>query len=241
MTAVPLADAAVQLVVFDLMGTLIADDAIVSDAYDAALQQAGMAVGTQRFVTAQSRIVQLRGRPTLVVLTDVLGDPVVAEEATWAFDDSILAAVPGLQPIEGAHEILASLDADGVLTAVTTSFTPEVRKAVLVHMGWTDSFAATMSAHGTRRGHPAPDLLLGAILELRIDSVAQVAIVGDSASDLEAGNRAGAGLVIGVRSGDASEASLLEAPHTHLIDSVAELRSVLSSPRTRGARRSSDH
>jgi phosphoglycolate phosphatase len=241
MTAVPLADAPVQLVVFDLMGTLIADGAIVSSAYNAALQQAGITIGSDSFVEAQSRIVQLRGRPTLVVLTDVLGDPVIAEEATWAFDDSILDAIPRLEPIVGAHDILASLDADRILTAVTTSFTPEVRKAVLGHMGWTDSFAATLSAHGTRRGHPAPDLLLGAILELRIDSVAQVAIVGDSASDLEAGNRAGAGLVIGVRSGDASEASLLEAPHTHLIDSVAELRSVLSSPRTRGARRSSDH
>lgn len=101
-------------------------------------------------------------------------------------------------------------------------------------------FAASLSAHGSRRGHPAPDLLLEAILELRIDSVGQVAIVGDTAADLEAGNRAGAGLVIGVRSGNSPVESLLAAPHTHLVDSVADLPHVLSSPRTVGQRRASD-
>ena len=228
------------MVVFDLMGTLIVDDGVVSRAYDAALSQAGLVSNTPPFLAAQTRIKELRGRPTLVVLTDVLGDPVVAEEATWAFDDNILDTVPTLVEIEGAGRVLSSLHDAGILTAVTTSFTPEVRKAVLAHMGWTNTFDATMSAHGNRRGHPAPDLLLEAILELRIDSVAQVAIMGDSSSDLEAGNRAGAGLVIGVRSGGASEEHLAQAPHTHIVDSIADIDDVLASPRTQGARRTSD-
>lgn len=240
MSPLPTIDADIQLVVFDLMGTLIADDYVVHRAYEHALEQAGLCRGTTAFDDAICRVDELRGRPTLVVLTKVLGDPIAAEEATWAFDDSILGEVPRMQPIAGAAEVLELLDRSGILAAVTTSFTPEVRRAVLRELGWADTFAAALSAHGIRRGHPAPDLLLEAILELRIDSVGQVAIVGDTAADLEAGNRAGAGLVVGVRSGRAPDESLAAAPHTHLIDSVADLASVLCAPRTVGQRRSSD-
>ncbi len=240
MTTTPAPNAPVQLVVFDLMGTLIADEGVVARAYDAALEQAGIAPASPEFVAARNRVDELRGRPTLLVLTDVIGDPVRAEEATWAFDDTILEAVPDMVEVTGAGSVLDALRQRSILTCVTTSFTPEVRRAALSHMGWTESFAATLSAHGQRRGHPAPDLLLQAILELRIDSVGQVVIVGDSPSDLVAGNRAGAGMVIGVRSGGAPEALLLDSPHTHLIDSVGDLLSVLDAPHVDGSRRASD-
>ena len=240
MTTTPIAGAAVQLVVFDLMGTLVVDDGVVERAYGRALELAGLHQGTDPFQDAIARIETLRGRPTLIVLTEILRDPILAEEATWAFDDSILDEVPTLRPVEGAGDVLSALHAQGVLTALTTSFTPEVRRAALSALHWQDTFAATLSAHGVRRGHPAPDLLLDAILELRIDSVGQVAIVGDTAADLQAGNRAGAGLVIGVRNGQAGPESLLQAPHTHLIESVADLLPVLASERNAGHRRTSD-
>lgn len=240
MTARPLTGAEVQLVIFDLMGTLIVDDGIVKRAYGAALAQAGITPGSNRDEAAWQRISELQGRPTLVVLTDVLNDPVAAEEATWAFDDAILSSVPNLEKIAGADEVLARLDEQEILAAVTTSFTPEVRKAVLKQCDWTETFAVELSAHGSLRGHPSPDLLLGAILSLRVDSVGQVALVGDNPTDLEAGNRAGAGIIVGVRSGTAPADSLEAAPHTHLIDSVADLFDVLEDPHTGGARRSTD-
>lgn len=240
MSSPPVHDADIQLVVFDLMGTLIIDGDVVNKAYGRALEQAGLRPGEDAFDQAMAGVDALRGRPTLVVLTSVLGDAVVAEEATWAFDDSILEETQNLKPVRGAQEVLAQLSDRHILTAVTTSFTPEVRRAALAALGWSDMFAAALSARGARRGHPAPDLLLEAILKLRIDSVGQVAIVGDSAADLEAGNRAGAGLVIGVRSGGAPEHSLASAPHTHLIDSVADLIGVLEGPRIAGQRRASD-
>lgn len=222
------------------MGTLVIDDGIVERAYSAALSQAGIDKDNKQYSKALQRIAELRGRPTLVVLTDVLGNPVDAEEATWAFDDAVLDAVPEFRKIPGADEVLDYLASEGILAAVTTSFTPEVRKSVLSHCSWTDRFEAELSAHGSLRGHPSPDLLLGAILSLRIDSVGQVAIVGDSATDLEAGNRAGAGVIVGVRSGTTDPAQLMAAPHTHIINSVADLQSVLVNPHSGGSRRAGD-
>ena len=240
MAARPLPGADIQLVIFDLMGTLICDDGVVERAYQAALRQAGIDQDNPLFDSSWRQIAELRGRPTLVVLSEVLGDPVTAEEATWAFDDNILSSVADMEPIDGAPEVLQRLADEGILSAVTTSFTPEVRKAVLNKCGWDATFAEQLSARGSKRGHPAPDLLLEAILNLGVDSVAQVAIVGDSAADLEAGNRAGAGLIVGVRTGGAPAGKLEAAPHTHLIDSVADLPQVLDAPRTKGARRTSD-
>lgn len=233
-------DLPIQLVIFDLMGTLIVDDGIVARAYDAALAEGGLQNGSPEYEEARSRVDALQGRPTGTVLSDALGDPVRAEEASWAFDDSILEAIPGLKPVPGAGDTLAEVARRGAALAVTTSFTAEVRKVVLDQMGWSDRFGAVLSAHGDRRGHPAPDLLLEAILALGIDSVAQVAMVGDSVADLEAGNRAGAGLVIGVLSGTHDRATLQTAPHTHLVASVVDVLQLLDAPRTSGQRRAGD-
>jgi len=72
------------------------------------------------------------------------------------------------------------------------------------------------------RGRPHPDLVLAAVLALEVDDVGAVAVVGDTASDLLAGTRAGASVVAGVLTGAHGRAELEAAPHTHLVDSVAE-------------------
>jgi phosphoglycolate phosphatase-like HAD superfamily hydrolase len=77
------------------------------------------------------------------------------------------------------------------------------------------------------RGRPWPDMILTALLRLRIDDVAQIAVVGDTTSDLLAGTRSGASMVIGVLTGAHSREELARAPHTHLIDSVADLPALL--------------
>ncbi len=214
------------------MGTLVIDTGIVDEAYRVALKSVGDRGGEADMAAVST----LRGRPTLDVLTAVLADPVAAEEATWAFDDHVLDGVPTMEPSPGASETLAALDDRAIACAVTSSFSPEVRKAVIGAHGWGERFAAELSAHGRRRGHPAPDLLLEAMLELRVDSVGQVAIVGDHAADLVAGNRAGAGVVVGI----GRRAELHDAPHTHLIDRLDELIEIIDRPRTIGHRRSSD-
>lgn len=236
----PVLGAPVQLAIIDLMGTLLADDGLVTRAYDAALQEAGLASSNPEYDQAWDTIRSMAGRPTLDVLTAALTDPVRAEESTWAFDDSALASAPSLVEIPGASHALETLSSQGILLALTTSFTPEVLTAVLKQVEWVDRFAIVLSARGLQRGHPAPDLLLEAILELRIDSVSQVAIIGDNVADLEAGNRAGAGLVIGVRTGGVTESELVTAPHTHIVDSIADAPAILGAPRTTGQRRISD-
>ena len=59
-----------------------------------------------------------------------------------------------------------------------------------------------------------------------VQSVHTVVNVGDTAVDLHAGHNAGVRWNVGVLTGAHDRATLSQAPHTHLIESIAELHAV---------------
>jgi phosphoglycolate phosphatase len=64
------------------------------------------------------------------------------------------------------------------------------------------------------------------VLRLEIDDVAETAVAGDTTSDLLAGTRAGASMVVGVLTGAHSREELESVPRTHVIGSITELPSL---------------
>jgi phosphoglycolate phosphatase-like HAD superfamily hydrolase len=64
---------------------------------------------------------------------------------------------------------------------------------------------------------------------LGVQSVHQVIKIGDTPADLLSGFNAGCKGNIGVLSGANTEDILLQYPHTHIIDSVRELPSLIES------------
>jgi phosphoglycolate phosphatase-like HAD superfamily hydrolase len=64
---------------------------------------------------------------------------------------------------------------------------------------------------------------LTALIRLGGGSVDELAVVGDTASDVESGLRAGAGLVAGVLTGSGSSESLSAAGAPHILDSIGGL------------------
>ena len=58
---------------------------------------------------------------------------------------------------------------------------------------------------------------------LGIQSARSVAKVGDTWADLEEGGNADCGLNIGVSSGSFTREQLLARPHSHILDSVADV------------------
>jgi phosphoglycolate phosphatase len=111
----------------------------------------------------------------------------------------------------------------GAGLAELTGFSVRVREALLSHLGWTHLVDLALSPSDAGRGRPWPDLVLTAALRTRVDAVARIGVIGDTASDLQAGTRAGASLVADVLTGAHSRAQLAAAPHTHIIDSIAQL------------------
>ncbi len=110
---------------------------------------------------------------------------------------------------------------------LTTGFSADTQALLVAALGWSDLVDLALAPGPGLRGRPHPDMVLQAMLTLRIDDVAAVATVGDTTSDLLSGWRAGAGVVAGVLTGAHRRAELEAAPHTHLLASVADLPDLL--------------
>jgi phosphonatase-like hydrolase len=213
-----------------MAGTTVSDDGVVDDAFEAALATAGVAPGSTRHHTATEYVARTMGQSKIDVFHALFPDqPDTAAAANRAFESAYRSLIQQgrVAPIAGAEETIDSLRARGLKVCLTTGFSPATRDAVIEAVGWQDRVDLVLSPGDCGRGRPYPDMILCAVLRLAIDDVAAVAVVGDTASDLLAGHRAGASIVAGVLTGAHDKDALAEAPHTHILASVADLPALL--------------
>ena len=146
------------------------------------------------------------GQSKIEVFRHIFGDEDAARAANAAFEKHYAAAVAAgeISPMPGAAELFASCRAAGIKVCLSTGFAPVTRDAIVDALGWHGLADLFLSPADAGRGRPWPDMPLTALLRLGGDSVASLAVVGDTPSDVESGLRAGAGLVVGVLSGDSA-------------------------------------
>ncbi len=216
------------LACLDMAGTTVRDDGAVEAAFADALAAVGIAPGSTRFEAALAVVRETMGWSKADVFARLL-EPGEAADATAAFATAYEAIVAGgtVTEIPGALEVLRGLRTAGVAVCLTTGFAPSTRDAVLDALGWRSEIDLALSPADVGRGRPAPDLVLGAMARLGVEDPGAVVVVGDTVSDLEAGNAAGAGAVVGVLSGAHDEATLSTAAPTAVIADVTGLLAVL--------------
>ncbi|MGD0313172.1 MAG: phosphonatase-like hydrolase [Acidimicrobiales bacterium] len=219
----------IRLAALDMAGTTVADEGAVEEAFQSALDSVHLTARDLRD-DPHDYIRRSMGQSKIAVFTEVLGgDHHRAEQANAAFERAFDQAVGRgeVAPMPGAETTFAILRDAGVRVCLTTGFSPATRDGIVGALGWEGAVDLALSPSDAGRGRPWPDMILTAILRLRIDDVSEVAVVGDTASDLLAGTRAGASLVVGVLSGAHARDELVEAPHTHIVDSVADVPRLL--------------
>ncbi len=216
------------LACLDMAGTTVRDDGAVETAFAHALAAVGITEGSPRYRQAQGVVRATMGWSKADVFAELL-EPGDAERATAAFAAAYEAIVADgdVAEVPGALAVLRDLRARDVRVCLTTGFAPSTREALLEALGWRGEVDLALSPADVGRGRPEPDMILGAMARLGVDDPLQVAAVGDTVSDLEAGTRAGAGAVVGVLSGAHDEATLASAPHTAIIADVTDLIGVL--------------
>jgi phosphoglycolate phosphatase len=222
----------IELVALDMAGTTVADDGTVEAAFTRAMGEMGIDEGTERFEEALRFVRATMGMSKIEVFRDLFdGDEGLAAQANRrfeaAYDDHVRDH--GAAPIRGAVDALGALRAAGVKVCLTTGFAPATRDAILDALGWWDLTDLVLSPIDAGRGRPWPDMVLAAVVRLEVSDVRAVAVAGDTANDLWAGHRAGAGIVAGVLTGAHDRAALSAAPHTHLLGSIAELPGVVAA------------
>jgi phosphonatase-like hydrolase len=126
-------------------------------------------------------------------------------------------------PLPGAIETITVLRAAGIKVCLATGFSPSTRDALLDALGWRQLIDLALSPADAGRGRPWPDLPLTALLRLGGGAVSELAVAGDTASDVESGLRAGAGLVAGVLTGTGSRLEFEKAGAPHILDAITGL------------------
>jgi phosphonatase-like hydrolase len=215
----------ITIACLDMAGTTVRDDGTVLAAFNAAVGQAGLASGTQEHDRAMEIVHAMMGNSKAEVFRRILGDEDAAARANQAFEDHYAAAVRAGQvsAVPGAEETITGLRAAGVQVCLLTGFSPATRDAILDALGWRQLIDLALSPADAGRGRPWPDLPLTALLRLGGETVRDLAVLGDTPSDVESGLRAGAGLVAGVLTGRATRGELERAGAPLILDSVADL------------------
>lgn len=217
----------IQLAVLDMAGTTVADDGLVEQAFTAAIGAQGIEPGTPEYERMIAHVRATMGESKITVFRALLEREEAAQEANTAFEDAYRNLIDGLKPIDGAADAIRQLKDAGIKVCLTTGFSETTQHRILTALGWQTLADLTLCPAQAGRGRPYPDMVLKALLELKADSVANVAVAGDTAYDMTTGIRAGAGIVAGVLTGAHGKQQLDAAGATHVLESVRELPGLL--------------
>jgi phosphoglycolate phosphatase len=209
----------------DMAGTTVADDGSVMAAFGTAAAEFGLVPGADGYDEAIAFLHETMGQSKIDVFRRLLGSEERAQQANGIFEASYAESVRAglVAPLPGAAETITALRAAGIKVCLTTGFSPATRDALLDALAWRPLIDLALSPADVGRGRPWPDLPLSALLRLGGGAVSELAVVGDTPSDIESGLRAGAGLVVGVTTGSASAESLAAAGAPYVLDSVGGL------------------
>jgi phosphonatase-like hydrolase len=224
----------VKLVVFDLAGTTVRDDRNVHKVLQKALNGHGVAVSLEDCN-------DVMGLPKPIAIRDLLerryegSRPVSAawiDEIHQRFVKEMIAFYktdPSVSEKEGVSDTFRRLKTNNIKVVVDTGFDRQITNPLLERLGWkTDALIdGSVTSDEVQRGRPYPDLIFRAMELMDINDAREVVKVGDTISDMQEGQAAGCGMVVGVTTGAFSREALQLAKPTHLIEQLPELLDIL--------------
>jgi len=217
------------MVAFDVAGTVLNDDGLVIAAFKAAFESTQPELWPTHGAQWTQYALNTMGQSKIDVFTELLGDADRAQQANIAFEESYVSEIAkvGAVPIPGAEEIFAYLQSQGISVALTTGFSRSTLDTLITELGWRDLIDVSVTPSEAGRGRPHPDMLQKAATTLGVTNPANVIVLGDTASDMKSGVAFGAGHVIGVLTGAHDELTLHDAGATTVVNSVADLKSLI--------------
>ena len=219
----------VEMVAFDVAGTVLNDDGLVIAAFKNAFEATQPDLWPTHGAEWTQYAIDTMGQSKIHVFTELLGDAEKAHAANVAFEESYVSEIAeiGAVPIAGAEDVFKYLRSKGVAIALTTGFSRSTLDTLLIELGWKDLIDISVTPGEAGRGRPHPDMLQKAATTLGITNPASVIVLGDTAADMQAAVSFGAGQAIGVLTGAHEEHRLHDAGATSVINSVADLKSLI--------------
>ena len=223
----------IQLAVFDVGGTTMVDNGQVPRAFEEVVHRHGIAM-------SPAEVAQWRGASKREAVAYFVQRHYGADDAQNAarmsqiygdFKDHLRHTfdIEGVQAIAGADETFAWLHARHVKCALTSGFDRDIVQLILEALRWDRTVIdATVSGDEVRKGRPAPYMIFRAMEQCDVLSVQAVANIGDTVLDMESGRNASVSTNVAVLTGAHSRDRLVQSPHTHIVNSVADLPLLLA-------------
>jgi len=226
----------IKLVVFDVAGTTATDDGLVVRAFSEAMIHRGAEPGSVELESHIAYVEETMGQRKMDVFMHITrGDSLEAEalHAQFVKEYELLVEQGELAEFEGISELFAALRADNVGVAITTGFPRNLLNGILANLDWRSKIDVSVASDEVKVGRPAPDMIFRSVdvysnLSNQEISPEEIAVVGDTESDMRSGVSAGAALVVGVTSGAHSAEQLKDAGATHVLESATQLLTVIN-------------
>jgi phosphonatase-like hydrolase len=218
-----------KLAVFDIAGTIVSDDGVVISSFVAAFSEVVPEIWAENDGDFLDFAHKTMGQSKIEVFRSLLGDASLADAAAEAFQAHYLKKLPEVHLFDGVLDMFDSLRTAGIRVALNTGFNRKTLDIMLSSLGLGDHVDATATQEEAGEGRPSPAMIAHVAHQLAVESPTEVAVLGDTRSDIEAALRYGAGMPIGVLTGEHDEAALRDAGAHHVVPSVTDALSLLKT------------
>ena len=218
-----------EMAAFDVAGTTVQDDGIVIEAFKVAFENTQPDLWPSKGAQWTQYAIDTMGQSKIEVFTALLGDAEKAYQANVSFEEAYVneVAEQGIAPIPGAIELFAALREKGIPVVLTTGFSRSTLNVLLTELNWFDLIDLTVTPEEAGRGRPYPDMLKFAAEKVNAPTPAFSLVVGDTESDMNSAVAYGSINIFGVLSGAHSEEQLIRGGATSVVNSVADISSLL--------------
>jgi phosphoglycolate phosphatase len=231
---VPINNEKIKLAAFDVAGTTAQDDGLVVEAFQAAMISLGTPSDSPEIAEMTNYVNATMGQRKIDVFMHLCaGD---SEKANLAHDRFVeeyinLVKVGKLKEFEGITKLFDRLRENGIAVGITTGFPRDILDSIIDGLNWAAHIDFSVAASEVSHGRPAPDMIFRCIelYNRRFNAhigVDDVAVIGDTESDIQAGVTAGTRIIAGVSTGAHSSERLLAAGATHVLESAVLLPTI---------------
>lgn len=218
----------IEMVVFDMAGTTVAEGKTVYQSVATALQLIDLDLSRDEIFMAIGGMDKVEG----IALIVKQYAPETTKEKLEEINQKFLKILnenyessEEIAPFPGAEDLFKTLHKREIKVVLDTGYNRETVNLLLRKLGWDQRnlIDFTVASDEVSSGRPAPHMIEKAMAHCRISQASKVMKVGDTASDMLEGVHAGCKFVVGMESEMYDSEMLFKAGATHTIKNLLEI------------------
>jgi len=217
----------IELVVFDIAGTTVADNGNINEVFRTSFENAGI---TNVDPTDVNRLMGYRKKEAIRRIVaqykpGMENDEALVEAIHEDFCNRMIGyyeTTGDLRPLPFAENVFNELRSNDIKVALNTGFTRSITAPVLRRLGWDHSplVQEVICSDEVPQGRPHPFMIEELMRRLGVVAAVNVAKVGDTTVDIQEGQNAGCGVVIAVTTGACTREELMTCQPDYVIGSL---------------------